>query len=100
MSHGWSYIPGEWTVYCDVCQRAIKASESKHRWDGLIVCSDDFEYRHPHDFIKVKPERHGVPFSRPEPADVFVDITGEAYLYVFEEYIEDQDNYVERSNVL
>lgn len=72
MSHGWYYKEGSWNVVCDVCARSIKSSDARKRWDGLIVCDDDYETRHPQDFIRIKPERHGVPFSRPEPADVFV----------------------------
>ena len=37
------YIPGSWNVICDSCGKKIKASEAKQRWDGLIVCPEDFE---------------------------------------------------------
>jgi hypothetical protein len=91
MSRGWKYVSGEWQVYCDVCQRPLLASESRKRWDGLIVCKDDYEVRHPMDFIRVKPEKHGVPFSRPEPPDVFLDINY-INLYVADLYIDPQSS--------
>ena len=71
MSGNW-YKPGDWWIYCDSCGKKIRASESKHRWDGLIVCADDWETRHPQDFVKAVPDKQSVPFSRPEPADTFI----------------------------
>jgi len=71
MSRGWQYKSGDWYVSCDVCSKQIYASEAKHRWDGMIVCEDDFETRHPQDLIKVRQERIGVPFTRLEPEDSF-----------------------------
>lgn len=72
MSKGWSYDSGDWWIICDVCSKKIKASESKQRWDGLIVCPDDWELRHPQDFLKVKEDKITVPFSRPRPTDSFI----------------------------
>lgn len=54
---------GEWNVICMVCNRKIKASASLKRWDGLIVCHDDYETRHPMDFLRARQERISVPFS-------------------------------------
>ncbi len=68
------YKPGDWNLICDVCGTKIKASESKRRWDGLIVCKRDFEFRHPMDFIKARTDKISVPFSRSEPVDQFVTI--------------------------
>ena len=59
------YISGEWNVICDVCSKKIKANEAKHRWDGLIVCPDDWEQRQPQDFVKAKIDKIIVPFARP-----------------------------------
>ena len=66
------YISGEWNLTCDVCSKKIKAHEAKQRWDGFIVCSDDFEFRHPQDFVKANTDKITVPFQRPIPPDVFV----------------------------
>jgi len=74
MSRGWQYNSGDWIVTCDVCSRQIRASESKKRWDGFIVCPDDFEMRHPQDFLKARKDQVSVPFSRPEPPDQFVTV--------------------------
>ena len=66
------YIPGSWNVICDSCGKKIKASEAKQRWDGLIVCPDDFEMRQPQDFVKARADKISVPFTRPRPTDEFV----------------------------
>ena len=69
------YIPHEWNVVCDVCSKKIKASESRLRWDGLVVCPDDFEHRHPQDFVKARTDKITVPFTRPIPPLTFTNIS-------------------------
>ncbi len=59
-------ILGDWNVICDVCGQKYKASETKKRWDGLIVCPQDFENRNEQDFLRVRQEKISVPFARPE----------------------------------
>lgn len=54
---------GEWNVYCMVCNRKIKSGDALKRWDGLIVCPDDYENRHPMDFLRARQERISVPFT-------------------------------------
>lgn len=61
-----SYKLGDWNIICDVCGKKVKASTTKRRWDGFIVCPEDYEQRHPLDFIRVRADRQSVPFSRPE----------------------------------
>ena len=65
------YKPGEWNVWCMVCNRKIKSGEALKRWDGLIVCPEDFENRHPMDFLRVRQERISVPFSAPTSFNLF-----------------------------
>jgi hypothetical protein len=38
----------------------------------LYVCERDFEQRHQQDFLKIRPERPGVPWVRPEQ-EVFIN---------------------------
>jgi len=75
MSRSWIYRSGDWNCICDVCSIKIKASKTKQRWDGLIVCPNCFEHRHSQDFIKVRQDKITVPFTRPRPQDVFVDVS-------------------------
>lgn len=65
---------GDWNVICDVCGFEFKASQLRRRWDGFMVCSKDFEHRHPQDCLRGKRDSPAVPWSRPEPEDVFVEV--------------------------
>lgn len=75
MGKDWNYKSGDYWIICDVCGKKIKASHSKHRWDGFIVCDKDFEHRHSQDFIKVRQDKITVPFQRPRPADIFTSVS-------------------------
>lgn len=66
------YKLGDWNLICDSCGKKIKASHSRHRWDGFIVCDRCFEHRHPQDFVRSKVDKITVPFSRPRSEDSFV----------------------------
>lgn len=66
------YKPGDWNAICDRCGFKFKASELKLDWQGFRVCEDDFEYRHPQDFLKPKTDKIYVPWSRP---DIAVEVT-------------------------
>ena len=65
---------GNWNAICDSCGRKYKATSLRKRWDGLMVCEEDWEVRHPQDFIKVQKEKISVPFNRP-------DLIEDNYLY-------------------
>lgn len=66
-------ILGDWNALCDSCGRKFKASSLKKRWDGLIVCKEDWEQRHPQDLLRVQREQISVPWARPYPAqDTFI----------------------------
>ena len=38
---------GDWNTLCDVCGMKFKASDLRRRWDGFMVCVDDWEPEHP-----------------------------------------------------
>ena len=67
------FVSGEWNVTCDVCSKKIKAHQARQRWDGFIVCPDDYETRHPQDFVVAKQDKISVPFQRPIPEYVFTN---------------------------
>ena len=66
------YDNGSWKVICDLCGREYKSNELKLRWDGLMVCSGDWEPRQPQDFVHGVADKIAPPFVRPEPADTFI----------------------------
>lgn len=43
----------------------FKSNLKKRRWDGLIVCPDDYEVDHPQKYIRVRPDGQPVPDPRP-----------------------------------
>lgn len=57
---------GDWNAICDVCGFKFKASELRKRWDNLRVCKDDWELRQPQDFLKSRPDKQNVPWTRPD----------------------------------
>lgn len=61
------YKPGDWNAICDRCGFKFKASELKEEWTGLRVCKDDFEQRHPLDFLRARTEQVSVPWVRLDP---------------------------------
>jgi len=67
-----TYIPGDPWKVCDVCGFEYRASQTRRRWDNLIVCDADYETRHPQDFVRGRKDRQNVPDPRPEPPDVFL----------------------------
>ena len=67
------YRHGDSNAICDACGFKYKFSQLRKRWDGLYVCSKDFEIRQPQDFVRGRVDRQVVPVSRPEASDVFID---------------------------
>lgn len=86
MSRGWTYVSGDWNLICDVCAKKIKASKSKHRWDGFIVCHGCYETRHPMDFIRARTDKITVPFTRPQSASTFTSVPY-IDIYVVDDYV-------------
>lgn len=47
---GWEAMD-HWLV-CDLCGCDIRSSEARERWDGYVVCPDDWEPRQEQDFVR------------------------------------------------
>lgn len=62
---------GSWNAICDVCGFQYKADKLRKNWKGLYVCREDWEPRHPQDYLKARKETVGVPWSRPPSTDVY-----------------------------
>ena len=58
------YKKGQWNAHCDVCGFKYKSSELRKRWDGLMVCKDDFEHDHPQKYIRVTERAPSVEWVR------------------------------------
>lgn len=73
MKNTW-FTSGEYNAICDVCGFKYKASELTRRWDGLMVCKEDYEPRHPQDFIRPIPDQQKLEWTRPEATDTFIAV--------------------------
>lgn len=68
--NGWKI--GDNYAVCDVCGHEYLASVLRERWDGLVVCPDDYETRHPQEFVRaVQDDQRAKGFIRLEPPDDF-----------------------------
>lgn len=72
------YKSGSWNVHCDVCGFKFKATDIKKRWDGLMVCKDDWEPDHPQKYIRVTEDIQVVPFVRHQADNTFTYV---CYIY-------------------
>jgi len=68
-----SYRKGDHRACCDICGQTFYASEMKMRWDNLFCCKEDWEIRHPQDFVRAIPDDPRAEPARPPPADFFID---------------------------
>jgi hypothetical protein len=72
MSYKPSWDNGGWKVICDVCGRLFKEHDLQKRWDGVMVCSGDWEPRQPQDFVRGVADKQAPPWTRPEQGDEFL----------------------------
>jgi hypothetical protein len=65
------YIKGGNYAMCDVCGEKYRAMELRRRWDGALCCNEDWEPRHPQDFLRGIPDYPQAPVTNPEQPDKF-----------------------------
>ena len=63
--------PGTWAVICDVCGFRFPSNLLKKRWDGAMVCHEDFETRHPQTLLKIRGETAVPTYTRRDNMTVF-----------------------------
>lgn len=59
------FLLGAWNYRCDQCYEKFKSIVAVKQWDGLVVCPQCLDPRHPQDFIKAIVEKP-IPWSRPD----------------------------------
>ena len=59
-------VIGQWLGICDVCGFRFHSGDLRKRWDGMYVCKDDYEERHPSDFLRGIEDNPSVPWTRPD----------------------------------
>ena len=65
------YKHGDFNAICDVCGFKFKGSELKKRWDGVMVCEQDWEPRQQQDLIRGIKEDTSTPYSKPEATNIY-----------------------------
>ena len=71
--HG-PYIPGDHWVTCDRCGFTYRNSVMRQEWTGLVVCPQDFEMRHPQDFVRsVQEDTSAKGHVRSDPDNIVFD---------------------------
>ena len=64
---------GQHWVSCDRCGCDVRAGDARITWEGFVVCPDDWEPRHPQDFVRAKEDRISPEgFVRSESPDTFI----------------------------
>lgn len=71
MSYKARYDKGDWKTICDACGRIFKATELRKRWDGFMVCEQDWEPRQPQDFVRGVADIQAPTWTRPENPNTF-----------------------------
>lgn len=66
--------PGTWRAICDRCGFELPSNLLIKDWQGLRVCKECWEPRHPQDFVRGVPDCQTPPWTRPEPPDIFVEL--------------------------
>lgn len=69
----------QYRAICDRCGYKYYNYQLQKEWTGLMVChgpgtNDCWEARNPQDFIRGRGETPGLPWTRPEPEDTFVQL--------------------------
>jgi len=54
------YVSGSHWAVCDSCGFQFREDQLIETWDNYWVCDDDFEVRHPQDFLRIQPEQIAV----------------------------------------
>lgn len=82
MKYTW-WRSGDYNAICDVCGFKYKASQLQQRWDGLMVCPEDWEIRHPQEMIRPIPDQNKLPWTRPDiPVADVTYVSGSATYYL------------------
>lgn len=75
VSNNDQYVHGDFNVICDRSGFKVKAGDTRTEWTGKRVRWQDWEARHPQDFVKGRADRQSVHNPRPEASDNFLNRT-------------------------
>lgn len=79
------YKFGSFNRICDWSGFKVKAEQTRKQWDNWIVRDQDWDPRHPQEFLRGVPDLMAAPDPRPEAADVFVGTLFDNTSYIVQE---------------
>lgn len=79
------YKSGSFNRICDWSGFKVKAEQTRKQWDNWIVRDQDWDPRHPQEFLRGIPDLMAAPDPRPEAADVFTGTLYDNTVYLFME---------------
>ena len=68
------YVSGTHNAICDICGFEYKRNQMQKTWDGLLVCREDYDPKHPQLIVRTAVEKVSVADARPD--NVVVDDVG------------------------
>src|SRR5574340_1741042 len=69
----------DYRAICDVCGFKKWSYELRERWDGKMVCHEDWEPRNILDFYCTRNDAHRLPWTRPDAQEITTDLTISGY---------------------
>jgi hypothetical protein len=69
-----TYRRGAYNCICDVCGFQFKSDEMRERYDGMFVCREDYEGKHPLEFTRFVNDNQTVPRHAPEPDPIYIEV--------------------------
>ena len=71
-SRNQGFKPGDYWISCDRCGEDYRRSQTRKEWNGLVVCRNCWESRHPQDMVRGKKDVIAPQGDvRPEPTEDF-----------------------------
>lgn len=67
-----TYKKNDYLAIDDISGQTHYASEMRMTWDGKFVHKDNWDPRHPQDFVRSKNDTQTVPIARPRQEDQFI----------------------------
>lgn len=65
------YKPGDNWVECERTGMAIRASDARKEWNGLWVAKEEWEPRHPQDYLKSREDNQTPQLTNPESDEAY-----------------------------
>ena len=68
----YTYRHGDSNAICDRTGFKVLKSRTRKEWNGLIVRDEEWEVRHPQDYVRGRADRQSIREPRPESTDYFL----------------------------